>query len=90
MLLYSNTRDAHLFVPMHFIHIYIYIYIIYTYIYLYVPDEGSLLPKYRDCTTSNDFESYIHMYICIYVYIYNKFTEASHHNTLNIAQSSWM
>ena len=24
-------------------------------IYLYVPDEGSLLPKYRDCTTSNDF-----------------------------------
>ena len=24
--------------------------------HLYVPDEGSLLPKYRDCTTSNDFE----------------------------------
>ena len=22
----------------------------------YVPDEGSLLPKYRDCTTYNDFE----------------------------------
>ena len=32
-------------------------------LYLYVPDEGSLLPKYRDCTTSNDFESYIHIYI---------------------------
>ena len=31
-------------------------------LYLYVPDEGSLLPKYRDCTTSNDFESYM----CIY------------------------
>ena len=49
-------------------------------LYLYVPDEGSLLPKYRDCTTSNDFESYIY----IYIYIYIKFTEASHHNTLNI------
>ena len=33
-------------------------------LYLYVPDEGSLLPKYRDCTTSNDFELYI-----IYIYI---------------------
>ena len=27
--------------------------------YIYVPDEGSLLPKYRDCTTSNDFELYL-------------------------------
>ena len=26
----------------------------YIYIYIYV-DEGSLLPKYTDCTTSNDF-----------------------------------
>ena len=33
-------------------------------LYLYVPDEGSLLPKYRDCTTYNDFE------LCIYIYIY--------------------
>ena len=49
------------------------------------PDEDSLLPKYRDCTTSNDFELYlmccgvmlllliiyiyIHVYICIYIYI---------------------
>ena len=32
-----------------------YIYILYMYIYIYI-DEGSLLPKYRDCTTSNDFE----------------------------------
>ena len=39
-------------------------------LYLYVPDEGSLLPKYRDCTTSNDFESYIYIYIFIYIYIY--------------------
>ena len=31
-------------------------------LYLYVPDEGSLLPKYRDCTTSNDFELYIYIY----------------------------
>ena len=39
-------------------------------LYLYVPDEGSLLPKYRDCTTSNDFESYIlHTYTYI-LYIY--------------------
>ena len=35
-------------------------------LYLYVPDEGSLLPKYRDCTTSNDFESYIYIYIFKY------------------------
>ena len=40
-------------------------------LYLYVPDEGSLLPKYRDCTTSNDFELYIYIYIYIhYIYIY--------------------
>ena len=39
-------------------------------LYLYVPDEGSLLPKYRDCTTSNDFESYI----CIYIYIIQQFS----------------
>ena len=32
-------------------------------LYLYIPDEGSLLPKYRDCTTSNDFELYIYIYI---------------------------
>ena len=40
-------------------YIYIYIYIYFVSLYLYVPDEGSLLPKYRDCTTSNDFESYL-------------------------------
>ena len=27
--------------------------------FAHVPDEGSLLPKYRDCTTSNDFELYL-------------------------------
>ena len=27
-------------------------------LYLYVPEEGSSLPKYRYCTTSNDFELY--------------------------------
>ena len=38
-------------------HYYYYYYYYYIHIYiLYVPDEGSLLPKYRDCTTSNDFE----------------------------------
>ena len=31
-------------------------------LYLYAPDEGSLLLKYRDCTTSNDFELYIYIY----------------------------
>ena len=39
---------------IYYIHISIYIYL-----YLYVPDEGSLLPKYRDCTTSNYFELYL-------------------------------
>ena len=34
-------------------------------LYLYVPDEGSLLPKYRDCTTSNEIE----LYICIYIVV---------------------
>ena len=57
-------------------HVYIYI---YTH-YLYVPDEGSLLPKYKDCTTSNDFDLYLMccgvmlllliIYTCIYIYIY--------------------
>ena len=28
---------------------------------LYVPDEGSLMPKYRDCITSNGFELYIYI-----------------------------
>ena len=32
---------------------------LYICIYIYVPDEGSLFPKYRDCTTSNDFELYL-------------------------------
>ena len=41
-------------------------------LYLYVPDEGSLLPKYRDCTTYNDFE-YIYIYIYIYIYVFLKF-----------------
>ena len=54
---------------MHNIHsklfIFVYAYILYIYIiqfvslYLYIPDEGSLLLKYRDCTTSNDFELYL-------------------------------
>ena len=28
--------------------------------------------------------------LCIYTYIYIKFTEASHHNTLNMTQNRWM
>ena len=51
-------------------------------LYLYVPDEGSLPPKYRDCTTSNGFELYlmccgvmlllliIHIYIYMHAYKY--------------------
>ena len=39
--------------------------ILFVALYLYVPDEGSLLSKYRDCTTSNGFELYIYIYICI-------------------------
>ena len=46
---------------------------------MYVPDEGSLLPKYRDCTTSNFFELYLMccgvmlliLITCIYIYIHN-------------------
>ena len=54
---------------------YVYMYFFFFFFfshYLYVPDEGSLLPKYRDCTTSNDFESYIYIYIyaTYYIYIY--------------------
>ena len=45
-------------------------------LYLYVPDEGSLLPKYRDCTTYNDFELYLMccgvmlLLLIIYTYVY--------------------
>ena len=45
--------------------------------YLYVPDEGSLLPKYRDCTTCNDFEIYLmccgvmFLLLIIYLYVYS-------------------
>ena len=51
--------------------------------HLYVPDEGSLLPKYSDCTTSNDFELYLMccgvmllllsiLYIYTYAYVVNE------------------
>ena len=30
------------------------------------------------------------MYVYMYIYIYNKFTDASRHNTLNIAQRRWI
>ena len=36
-------------------------------LYLYDPDEVGLMPKYRDCTTYNDFELYIYIHICMYV-----------------------
>ena len=45
-------------------------------LYLYVPDEGSLLQKYRDCTTSNDFElclmscGVMLFLLIIYIYIF--------------------
>ena len=48
---------------------------IYIYIYLYVPDEGSLMPKYRDCTTSIDFELYLMccgVMLLLLLYIYMK------------------
>ena len=41
-------------------------------LYLYAPDEGSLLPKYRECTTSNDFELCIHIYIHIHAFIHTE------------------
>ena len=49
-------------------------------LYLYVPDEGSLLPKYRDCTTSNDFESYIYIYIFLKKGLYPKHHELNQFN----------
>ena len=41
---------------------------------MYAPDEGNLLPKYRDCTTSNDFEIYlmccgVMLVLPIYIYV---------------------
>ena len=46
---------------------------LFVWLYLYVPDEGSLQPKYRNCTTYNDFEMYI--YISSYTnYIYHYVT----------------
>ena len=45
---------------------------------MYVPDLGSLLSKYRDCTTSNDFELYLMcrgvllLLLVIYIYIYRQ------------------
>ena len=47
---------------------------IYVSISLYVTDEGCLLPKHRDCTTSNDFELYLMccgvMILLLITYIY--------------------
>ena len=34
-------------------------------LYSYVPDEGSLLPNYRDCITPNGFASYTDIYVCV-------------------------
>ena len=56
--------------------LYIYIYI-YVSLYLYVADECSLLPKYKDCTTYNDFELYLVccgvtlLLLIIYIYIHS-------------------
>ena len=70
----SNARNNNHICILDHIYIYIYIHIIY----LYVPDEGSLLQKYRVCTTSNDFEPYsmccgvmlLLLILCIYIYVY--------------------
>ena len=52
-------------------------------LYLYVPDEGSLLPKFRGCTISNDFELYI-LYIYIYT-IYSSYDESIKRNQCSIS-----
>ena len=74
-----SRLSVYIYILYIYIYIYVYIYIRLKFVsfvslYLYVPDEGSLLPKYRDCTTSNDFESYI----CIYIYILSLL---KHHTT---------
>ena len=66
--------------------------------YLTIPDEF--------LTTAKDIDLFIYLsqsnvryfvnheprftYRYAYIYIYNKFTEASHHNTLHITQNRWM
>ena len=64
---FMKNNSIYIYIYIHIcIYIYIYIHAVILHeLYLYVPDEGSLLPKYRDCTTSNDFELYIHIYIHI-------------------------
>ena len=54
----NSVAVSLLYIYIYTDYLYIYIYIVVS-LYLYVPDEGSLLPKYRDCTTSNDFELYL-------------------------------
>ena len=49
-----------------------------------------ILPAYGVRVSGSLSVVYLCYLICIYIYIYNKFTEVSHHNTLNIAQSRWM
>ena len=61
------------------------IYASFVSLYLYVPDEGTLLPTYRDCATSNDLELYLMccgvmlllliIYIYIYIYIHSSYDE---------------
>ena len=62
---------------------YIMLYYVFVSLYLYVPDEGRMVPTYRECTISNDIE--LHLIRCgvmlhlliIYIYTY-------------IAQCRWM
>ena len=64
-----------------YIYMYMYTYILFVSLYLYVPDEGSLLPKHRDCTTSNDIELYLMscgvMLLLLIIYIYMYFLNCS-------------
>ena len=58
-------------IHMMYIHTHIHTYIL---LYLYIPVEGSLLPKYFDCTTRSGIELYLMccgvMLFLLIIYIY--------------------
>ena len=46
--------------------------------YLHVPGEGSLLPKYSDCTLPYGFQLHTYIYICERVCGWERLTDIVH------------